>query len=80
MLQPRNVIGVSLLCVTLTLGADGGEVEKTGAHHESCAVTDYVTDREHRVITSPAYMYDDATPFEVFTGVRKAIRELVEMA
>lgn len=66
--------------VTVTLGADGGEVTKTGAHHEKCAVTDYITDREHRVITTPAYMYDAATPFEVFTGVRKAIRELVEMA
>jgi enhancing lycopene biosynthesis protein 2 len=67
--------------ITLTIGRDeGGEIAKTGAHHENCAVTDYVTDREHRVISTPAYMYGEAKPFEVFTGVRKAIRELVEMA
>jgi enhancing lycopene biosynthesis protein 2 len=67
--------------VTLTIGRDeGGEIAKTGAHHENCAVTDYVTDREHRVISTPAYMYGEAKPFEVFTGVRKAIREMVEMA
>ena len=69
--------------VTLTIGNDKGtaaEISKTGAHHENCAVTDYVTDRDHRLVTTPAYMYDDAKPFEVFTGVRKAIRELVEMA
>lgn len=69
--------------VTVTIGVDKGtaaEIAKTGAHHENCAVTDYVTDRDHRLVTTPAYMYDDAKSFEVFTGVRKAIRELVEMA
>lgn len=68
--------------VTLTLGRsdDGGELAKTGAHFEACAVTDFVTDREHRVISTPAYMYGEARPFEVFTGIRKAVRELVEMA
>jgi enhancing lycopene biosynthesis protein 2 len=69
--------------VTLTIGNDketAAEIEKTGAKHENCPVTDFVTDREHRIITTPAYMYDDAKPFEVFTGVRQAIRELVEMA
>jgi enhancing lycopene biosynthesis protein 2 len=69
--------------VTVTIGNDkstAAEIAKTGAHHENCAVTDYVTDRDHRLVTTPAYMYDDAKPFEVFTGVRKAIRELVEMS
>lgn len=67
--------------ITVTIGRDEGEeVVKTGAIHENCAVDDFVTDREHRVITTPAYMYGEAKPFEVFTGVRGAIRELVEMA
>lgn len=69
--------------VTLTIGRDpetAAEITKTGAHHEICAVDDFVTDRDHRVITTPAYMYEDAPPFAVFSGVRKAIRELVEMA
>jgi enhancing lycopene biosynthesis protein 2 len=69
--------------VTVTIGIDeetAMEITKTGAHHENCAVTDYVTDRDHRLVTTPAYMYDDAKPCDVFTGVREAIRELVEMA
>lgn len=69
--------------ITLTIGNDketSGEIEKTGAKHESCEVDDFVSDREHRIISTPAYMYGEAKPFEVFTGVRKAIRELVEMA
>lgn len=69
--------------ITLTIGEDeetAAEIEKTGAHHEICAVDDYVTDRAHRIITTPAYMYDKAKPNEIFSGIRKAIAELVEMA
>ena len=39
-------------------GAISAEIEKTGAHHENCPVNDYVTDRELKIITTPAYMYD----------------------
>lgn len=69
--------------VNLTIGNDletAKEIEKTGAHHVKCEVTDYVSDRDHKVLTTPAYMYGDAKPFEVFTGIRKMLRELVEMA
>lgn len=69
--------------VTLTIGDDketAQEIEKTGAHHENCAVDDYVTDRENKIISTPAYMYDDAKPNKVFTGINRAIKELTEMA
>lgn len=70
--------------ITITLGKNDkittAEIEKTGAIHEECEVNDFVTDRENRIITTPAYMFGNAKPHEVFTGVRKAIRELVEMA
>ena len=69
--------------VTLTIGNDvetAAEIAKTGARHENCGVDDFCTDRDNRVITTPAYMYDEAKPFEVYTGIRGAIRELVEMA
>ncbi|MFK8139235.1 MAG: isoprenoid biosynthesis glyoxalase ElbB [Bdellovibrionales bacterium] len=68
--------------IAVTIGSDlstSKEIEKTGAEHIVCDVTDFVTDREHKIITSPAYMYD-AKPHEVFIGIEKAIRELIEMA
>ncbi len=68
--------------VNVTIGNDQAtakEIEKTGASHVTCKVDDYVSDRDHKVLTTPAYMYD-AKPHEVFTGIRKMIRELVEMA
>ncbi len=69
--------------VTLTIGHDievAAEVQKTGAIHETCKVEDFISDREHRIVTTPAYMYADAKPHQVFTGVRAAIREMVEMS
>ena len=69
--------------VAVTIGQDketAAEIEKTGASHVECAVTDFVTDRENKVITTPAYMYHDAKPHEVYAGVRKAILEFIEMS
>lgn len=69
--------------VTVTIGNDeatAAEIEKTGAQHVTCNVDDYVTDRETKVISTPAYMYDDAKPHEVFKGIKGALSEFVEMA
>ncbi|MBK9324043.1 MAG: isoprenoid biosynthesis glyoxalase ElbB [Bdellovibrionaceae bacterium] len=69
--------------VTVTVGNDKEtilEVLKTGAQHEICPVDDYVTDRESKVITTPAYMYGSAKPHEVFKGISGLAKELVEMA
>lgn len=69
--------------VALTIGQDAetaAEIERTGASHVKCNVTDFVSDREHKLVTTPAYMYGDAKPSEVFTGIRKAMHELYEMA
>ena len=67
----------------LTVGALDGTSEALasfGAEMVACEVTDFVTDRLNKVISTPAYMYDDATPYQVFTGIGRAIDELIEMA
>lgn len=68
--------------ITLTIGNEpetAAEIQKTGALHEECPVDDYVTDREHKIITTPAYMYQ-TTPDRVFKGISGLVKELVEMA
>lgn len=68
--------------VTVTIGQDPAtikQIEATGAHHESCPVDDFVTDRDHKIITTPAYMYD-AKPHEIFKGINALAKELCEMA
>lgn len=68
---------------TLTLGAEDGpaaaELKKTGALHEPCPVDDFVTDRENKLISTPAFMLD-ADFSQVFHGISRAVKELVEMA
>ena len=69
--------------ITVTIGDDPGtaaEIRKTGAQHEDCPVDDYITDREGKIVTTPAYMYDDAKPHEVFKGIFGLAHELVEWA
>lgn len=68
--------------ITVTIGDDSetaAEIKKTGAYHESCPVDDFVTDRHHKIITTPAYMYD-AKPHEIFLGISRMCAELIEMA
>lgn len=68
--------------ITVTLGDDekvSAEVKKTGAKVQNCPVNDYITDRDHRIITSPAFMYD-TTYDQVFDGLQLLAKELVEMA
>lgn len=67
----------------LTIGDDAetaAEIEKTGAQHTRCSVDDYVSDRDHKLLTTPAYMFGHAKPNEVFSGIRRMLTELVEMA
>jgi enhancing lycopene biosynthesis protein 2 len=68
--------------VTVTIGNDkvtAQEIVKTGAQHEDCPVEEYISDREHKVLTTPAYMYE-TKPHLVFQGISKMVKELVEMA
>lgn len=69
--------------VTVTIGEDPAtisEIKKTGAQHEECPVDDYISDRECKVVSTPAYMYDNAKPHEVFKGIFGLAHELVEWA
>ena len=67
----------------ITIGDDtetAAEISKTGATHTRCAVDDYISDRDHKILTTPAYMYENAKPHLVFAGIRRMLTELVEMA
>ena len=67
---------------TLTIGDDkdwSQKIENLGSKHQDCAVRDTVTDRENRIITSPAYMLGQSIS-EVAEGIEKTVKELVAMA
>lgn len=76
-----RVLGLSN--ITLTIGNDKEtivEIQKTGVRHESCTVENCIVDFENKIITTPAYMFDEATPYEVFQGVSKLALHLVGLA
>jgi len=66
----------------LTIGNDTGTadaMETLGATHIECPVTEFVIDREHKLITSPAYMLGQNIS-EVAEGIEKTVNALMEMA
>jgi enhancing lycopene biosynthesis protein 2 len=66
---------------TVTIGNDAGtaaEIEKTGSLHQECRVTEFVVDRENKLVTSPAYMLANRIS-EVAEGIDKCVREVVKM-
>jgi len=68
--------------IRLTLGSTSEasvEIEKLGHTHIECKTSDCVVDLKHKIVTTPAYMDDDAALKDVFTGIHKAVRELLAL-
>lgn len=66
---------------TLTIGDDAGTaeaLERMGAVHRTCPVTEFVVDEANRIVSTPAYMYD-ARISEIAAGVEKLVTAVVEM-
>lgn len=67
----------------LTVGAEGGAADALvalGHRHTVTRPDQALVDRAHKVVTTPAYMYDDAPLHEVFEGIRKAVSAVVALA
>lgn len=54
-------------------------LNKTTIQHEVCPTNDFITDRDCKIISTPAYM-NQASASDVYTGIRLMVKELVEMA
>lgn len=66
---------------TVTIGNDAGtaaEIEKTGAKHQDCPVTEFVVDEKNKLVTSPAYMLANRIS-EVHEGIDKCVKEVIKL-
>lgn len=66
----------------LTIGNDAGTagaMESLGANHVACPVSEFVVDRDRKLITSPAYMLAGSIS-EAAEGIEKTVEALLEMA
>lgn len=56
------------------------EIEKLGHRHVECPLDYCHVDEVHRVVTSPAYMYDHTALSVMFAGIQRLVVEVVRMA
>jgi len=66
---------------TLTIGNDAGtasEIEKTGAKHQDCPVTEFVVDAKNKLVSTPAYMLANRIS-EAYEGIDKCVREVIKL-
>ena len=65
----------------LTLGNDAGcaaAVEKLGQHHRNTpSAREIIVDEAHKLVTTPAYMFDDARLSDVWTGIERCVSEVL---
>lgn len=67
----------------LTIGTDeatASALATMGNTHVPRAVTECYTDEPNRVVSTPAYMYGNARPHEVFEGIGKLVDSVIALA
>lgn len=66
----------------LTLGNDPGAaaaMQKLGQHHRNTPdAREIVIDEAHKLVTSPAYMFDDARLSDVWVGIERCVAEVLK--
>lgn len=70
-----RVAGKRGIAARLTIGNDAGTagaIAAMGCAHENCPVTEFTIDREHRIVSTPAYMLGPG-PAPVYEGIRKTV-------
>lgn len=65
--------------VKVTIGTDKEtaiEIEKTGATHQYCEANEFCIDEENKVVSTPAYMFDNAKLNSINIGIAGSINQL----
>lgn len=65
----------------LTIGTDAGTaaaIAATGSEHVACPVTEFVVDRERKIVSTPAYMLAQRIS-EAADGIDKAVQATLEL-
>ncbi|NRB40175.1 MAG: isoprenoid biosynthesis glyoxalase ElbB [Pseudomonadales bacterium] len=68
---------------TLTIGTDEGtasELEKLGAIHQVCMTSECVVDEKNKIVSTPAYMDDNASIADVFSGISKLVKNVIKLS
>ncbi len=66
----------------VTIGNDAGTaaaINATGSSHVECPVREFVVDRKHKIVSTPAYMLAERIS-EAAEGIEKTVKAVLEMA
>jgi len=66
----------------VTIGTDKNTaigIEKMGAKHVACPVADCVVDKQHKLVSTPAYMLAQSIK-EAAEGIEKLVRAVISLA
>lgn len=67
--------------ITVTIGNDAGTakaIEAMGAQHQDCPVREFVIDRPHKIVSTPAYMLAGRIS-EAADGIEKTVRAVIAL-
>lgn len=90
--KPIGAICIAPALMALVLGSDkpvltigtnddvANEIEKTGAIHKKCTTSECIVDIDHKLVSTPAYMGEDAKLSEVYLGISKLVKKVIELA
>ncbi|MBT0663842.1 isoprenoid biosynthesis glyoxalase ElbB [Geobacter pelophilus] len=65
----------------VTIGNDSGTasaINQTGSSHVDCPVTEFVVDRENKIVSTPAYMLASNIA-EAADGIEKAVKAVIDL-
>jgi len=65
----------------LTIGNDPGtaqDIEEMGTTHVACSVTKHITDKENKIVSTPAYMLADKIG-ETWVGIEGLVNEVLAL-
>ena len=79
------VVALAMKGTPLELSVDAvcdasNEIEKLGHKHFVTQPDEIHVDRAHNIVTTPAYMYDDAPLADIFEGIRKMVETVMTMS
>jgi enhancing lycopene biosynthesis protein 2 len=66
---------------SITIGNDAGTaaaIDQTGSKHVACPVREFVVDREHKIVSTPAYMLATRIS-EAADGIEKTVKAVVDL-
>ncbi|MFA5257386.1 MAG: isoprenoid biosynthesis glyoxalase ElbB [Opitutales bacterium] len=76
-----RVLGVEDISVKVTIGHDkktAQAIRDCGAEHVNCDVDRIVIDEEHKIVSTPAYMFEAASIAKVSEGISKLVKAVLE--